>query len=99
MQSQRLKEELIQGLLQMAMTGQELAERSVLVGGDVALVVGTTELRFAAPDGKERVDPEVYRDVCEARGWMAPAGFTDATESAARIGRASTWRKRRSAPS
>lgn len=49
------KEELVQGVLQMGMTGQEITERSVLVEGDIALVFGTTELRFAAQEGTERV--------------------------------------------
>ncbi len=54
------KEELIQGLLQMAMTSQEITERSVLVEDDVALVFGTTELRFASTDGGERVSTLRY---------------------------------------
>jgi steroid delta-isomerase-like uncharacterized protein len=54
------KEELIQALLEMAMTGQDVTERSVLIEGDVALVFGTTELRFAAPEGTERVSTLRY---------------------------------------
>jgi ketosteroid isomerase-like protein len=46
------KEDFIQTVLKMAMTGQTIRERSVLVEGDVALVFGTAELRFADP-GKE----------------------------------------------
>ena len=46
------KEELIKNVLEMAMTRQTLTERSVLMEGDVALIFGTTELRFAVP-GKE----------------------------------------------
>lgn len=49
------KEELIQGVLQMGMTGQDITERSVLIEGDIAMVFGTTTLRFAAPEGTERV--------------------------------------------
>ena len=54
------KEELIQGLLGMAMTGQEITERSVLIEGDIALVFGTSKLRFAAPEGTERVSTLRY---------------------------------------
>lgn len=46
------KEELVQSILKMAMVGQTLRERSVLVEGDIALIFGTAELRFAVP-GKE----------------------------------------------
>ena len=46
------KEELVQSILKMAMVGQTLRERSVLIEGDIALVFGTAELRFAVP-GKE----------------------------------------------
>lgn len=45
------KEDLIQGVLKMSMVGQTIKERSVLVEGEVALVFGTAELRFA-PSGK-----------------------------------------------
>ena len=46
------KEEFIQNILKMAMVGQKIRERSVLVEGDVAIIFGTAELRFADP-GKE----------------------------------------------
>jgi ketosteroid isomerase-like protein len=46
------KEDFIQTVLNLAMTGQTIRERSVLIEGDVALVFGTAELRFADP-GKE----------------------------------------------
>ncbi len=54
------KEELIQGLLRMAMTGQDITERSVLIEGDIALVFGTSKLRFAAPEGTESVSTLRY---------------------------------------
>jgi len=46
------KEEFIQNVLKMVMVGQQIRERSVLVEGDVAIIFGTAELRFADP-GKE----------------------------------------------
>ena len=47
------KEELIQGLLKMSMVDQTLKERSVLIEGNVALVFGTAEIRFASPGKPE----------------------------------------------
>lgn len=49
------KEALIQGVLRMNMVGQEVTERSLLIEGDIALIFGTTELRFADPGKPERV--------------------------------------------
>jgi len=46
------KEDFVQSVLKMAMVGQTIRERSVLIEGDIALVFGTAELRFADP-GKE----------------------------------------------
>jgi ketosteroid isomerase-like protein len=46
------KEDFIQTVLTLTMVGQTIRERSVLVEGDIALVFGTAELRFAEP-GKE----------------------------------------------
>ena len=43
------KEELIQGLLKMNMVGQTIKERSVLIEGNIALMFGTAEIRFASP--------------------------------------------------
>lgn len=65
------KEKLIEGLLQMAMTGQKLTERSVLIEGDIGLVFGTTELRFASSDGKERASTQRYTATYVKRedGW------------------------------
>ena len=47
------KEKLIQGLLKMNMVGQTTKERSVLLEGNVALVFGTAEIRFASPGKPE----------------------------------------------
>ena len=49
------KEEFVQAVLKLAMAGQKIRERSVLVEGDVALIFGTTELRFADPGKEESV--------------------------------------------
>lgn len=46
------KEELIQSVLKMAMVGQTLRERTVVIEGDIALIFGTADLRFEVP-GKE----------------------------------------------
>lgn len=46
------KEEFVQAVLKLAMVGQRVRERSVLVEGDIALIFGTAELRFAG-SGKE----------------------------------------------
>jgi ketosteroid isomerase-like protein len=43
------KEEFIQNVLKMNMVGQSVRERSVLLEGDIALVFGTADLRFARP--------------------------------------------------
>jgi hypothetical protein len=47
------KEALIESVLAMKMVGQTISERSVLVEDGVALVFGTTELRFAGPGEPE----------------------------------------------
>jgi len=47
------KEALIESVLGMNMVGQTISERSVLVENGVALVFGTTELRFARPGEPE----------------------------------------------
>ena len=54
------KEELIQQILKMAMVGQTLRERSVLIEGDIALIFGTAELRFASPGKPESVSTLRY---------------------------------------
>jgi ketosteroid isomerase-like protein len=47
------KEELIQSVLKMAMVGQTVRERSVLIEGDIAFTFGTADLRFASPGKAE----------------------------------------------
>ena len=54
------REELIQSVLKLNMVGQTLRERAVLVEGDVALVFGTSDLRFQSPGGSERVSSMRY---------------------------------------
>jgi len=46
------KTDFIESVLKLAMVGQSVRERSVLIEGDVALIFGTAELRFADP-GKD----------------------------------------------
>ena len=54
------KEELIRNVLKMAMVGQTLRERSVLIEGDVALIFGTADIRFAASGKAESVSSLRY---------------------------------------
>jgi len=54
------KTELIRRVLAMNMVGQTITERSVLVEGNVALIFGTAELRFARADGPETVSTLRY---------------------------------------
>jgi hypothetical protein len=49
------KEDFIQGVLKLTMVGQTIRERSVLIDGEIALVFGTAELRFADPGKEESV--------------------------------------------
>ena len=49
------KEDFVQSVLKLAMVGQKIRERSVLIEGDVALIFGTAELRFADPGKEESV--------------------------------------------
>ena len=49
------KEELIQGVLKMNMVDQTITERSVIVEGDIALIFGTAELRFARTGDEESI--------------------------------------------
>ena len=44
------KEELVRDVVQMRLVGQVITERSVYLEGHVALVFGTTELRFERSD-------------------------------------------------
>jgi ketosteroid isomerase-like protein len=62
------KEEFIQTVLKLAMTGQTIRERSVLVEGDVAIVFGTAELRFADPGNDETVQKLRYTSTYVKRG-------------------------------
>ena len=48
------KEEFIQNVLKLRMVDQKIRERSVLVEGNVAVIFGTADLRFANP-GKDDV--------------------------------------------
>jgi len=54
------KEELIAEVLKMAMVGQVIRERSVLIEGDVAIVFGTADLRFANPGKAESLSSLRY---------------------------------------
>lgn len=54
------KEELIRSILEMAMVGQSVRERTVLVEGNVALVFGTADLRFATDEGEETISSLRY---------------------------------------
>jgi len=49
------KEDLIDAILRMSMTGQTLRARTVLIEGDCVLIFGTAELRFANPDGEDKI--------------------------------------------
>ncbi len=49
------KEDFIQSVLKMSMVGQTISERSAVIEGDIALVFGTAELRFAVPGKDESV--------------------------------------------
>lgn len=57
------KEELIQTVLAMNMTGQTISERSVMIEGDLAIIFGTTELRLQAPGGEQRLSVFRYTSV------------------------------------
>ncbi len=50
------KEDFIQTVLKLAMVGQKVRERSVLIEGDIALIFGTAELRFADPGKEESME-------------------------------------------
>ncbi len=54
------KEALIKSILGMNMVGQTVRERSVLIEGDIALVFGTADLRFALEDGAETISSLRY---------------------------------------
>jgi hypothetical protein len=44
------KEELLQSVLKLRMSRQTLRERSAVIDGDVAVVIGTADIWFAHPD-------------------------------------------------
>ncbi len=54
------KEELIEAILKLRMTGQTTRERSVLIEGDIALIFGTADIRFATPGGEDRLSSLRY---------------------------------------
>jgi ketosteroid isomerase-like protein len=54
------KEELIASLLKMNMVDQKIKERSLLIQGDIALVFGTAEIRFAIPGKPESISTLRY---------------------------------------
>jgi hypothetical protein len=54
------KEEFVQSVLKLAMVGQKIRERSVLIEGDIALIFGTAELRFADLGKEESVQDLRY---------------------------------------
>ena len=54
------KDELIAEVLKMAMIGQTIRERSVLVEGGIAIVFGTADLKFAGPDSTESLSSQRY---------------------------------------
>jgi ketosteroid isomerase-like protein len=54
------KDALIRAVLKMSMVGQTTRERSVLLEGDVAVIFGTADMRFAAPGKPETVSSQRY---------------------------------------
>lgn len=62
------KAELIASVMGMQMTGQTLSERTALVEGDVALIFGTTDIRFATEDGGESAATYRYTSTLVKRG-------------------------------
>ena len=54
------KDELIAEILKMAMIDQTIRERSVLIDGDIAIVFGTADLKFARPDNTESLSSLRY---------------------------------------
>jgi hypothetical protein len=54
------KEDLIQNVLKMNMVGQTIRERSVLIEGNIAMVFGTSEIRFASAGKPESVSTLRY---------------------------------------
>jgi len=54
------KEELIQGVLRLRMSKQSLRERSALVEGDFAVVIGTADIWFAQAEGQDKLSTLRY---------------------------------------
>ena len=54
------KAELIAEVLKMAMIGQTIRERSALIEGNIAIVFGTADLKFAGPDHTESLSSLRY---------------------------------------
>jgi len=54
------KEELIQGVLKLRMSKQSLRERSALVEGNFAVVIGTADIWFAQADGPDKLSTLRY---------------------------------------
>lgn len=69
------KEALIKNVKGWNMTGQTITDRTVLVDGDVAVVFGTTEMRFDAEEKGESVSLLRYTATYIKRGdqWRALA--------------------------
>lgn len=65
------KSELIERVLGWKMTGQTITERTVLIDGDIAIIFGTTELRFATDGDEEETSRLRYTSVYKKRveGW------------------------------
>lgn len=54
------KEELIQGVLRLRMSKQSLRERSALVEGNLAVVIGTADIWFAQAEGPDKLSTLRY---------------------------------------
>ena len=57
------KEELIRAVLNLRMLGQTVRERSVLIDGDLAIILGTADLRVADPGKEDRVSSLRYTSI------------------------------------
>jgi ketosteroid isomerase-like protein len=57
------KARLIEGVMGMKMTGQTLSDRTVLVEGNIGLIFGTAELRFAVEGAEDRKSTLRYTSV------------------------------------
>jgi ketosteroid isomerase-like protein len=65
------KEELIRNILGLNMTGQTISERSVVLEGGMAVILGTAELVFQDPGQPPRISRLRYTSVWVKRdeGW------------------------------